>query len=244
MSTNLRHKEILNILANNGFVTIKELTKTLYASEATIRRDLAELEKAGALQRTFGGAKTILDTNMLVPLFIRESQNTSAKSDICRQAAPLIRSGSTVFVDGSSTVQHLAKHIATVKDVIVVTNNIITAEIMCKNHIKTYCAGGIIMENSMTCIGPSALEFAQSINTDICFISCKGISADGKFTDTSGEETAVRKAFMHNAKTRVFLMTENKFGKSYMHTLCHASEVDYLFSNREIPEEIRSQLRK
>ena len=45
MITNLRHKEILDILNRDGAVSVRTLTKTLFVSEATVRRDLAELEK-------------------------------------------------------------------------------------------------------------------------------------------------------------------------------------------------------
>ena len=241
MSVNLRHKEILNLLNENGSVSLKELKKQLFVSEATVRRDLAELEKAGALKRTFGGAQTILDTNKQVPLFIREAMNSKAKNDICRKAAELIKDGDTIFIDGSSTAQYLVRYISHLKDIVVVTYSIKTAELMCQNHIKTYCAGGLILENSLVCTGPKAIDFAQAINTDISFVSCKGITLDGKLTDTSEEETAIRKAFMNQSRIKVLLMTQNKFGTSYMHTLCNADEVDYLFSDADIPEELKNK---
>ena len=62
MSTNLRHTQILALLEENGAVSVRRLTSLLYVSEATVRRDLAELEKKGALKRTFGGAVSTLDT--------------------------------------------------------------------------------------------------------------------------------------------------------------------------------------
>ena len=67
---------------------------------------------------------------------------------------------------------------------------------------------------------------------------------NGRFTDTSEEETAIRRAFMKNSATRVMLMTGGKIGKTYLHTLCSAEQVDYVFSDIEIPEGITSKLRK
>lgn len=239
MSTELRHKQILDILEENGSVSVKLLTKMLFVSEATVRRDLTELEKKGALKRSFGGATPILDTKKQVPLFIRESMNSTAKSEICQQAAALIKSGDTIFIDGSSTVQYLVKYISHLKDIIVVTYSIKTAELMCKNHIKTYCTGGLLMENSLVCTGQEAIEFAGKINLDICFLSCKGISLLGDLTDTSEEETVIRRAFLKKSRTRVFLMTNNKFGNTYFHTLCNSNDVDYIFTNGEIPNTIK-----
>ena len=49
MKENLRQQEILDLLYEKGRVSVKEFSKTLYVSEMTIRRDLAEMEKGGYL---------------------------------------------------------------------------------------------------------------------------------------------------------------------------------------------------
>ena len=244
MSTNLRHKQILAILEENGAVSVRALTKALFVSEATVRRDLAELEKSGALKRTFGGATSVMDTGKQIPLFIREGMNSSAKSEICRQAAGLVKDGDTIFIDGSSTAQYLVKYVSHLKNITVVTYSIKTAELMCQSHIRTYCTGGLLLENSLVCTGQQTIEFAQRVNPDICFISCKGIDEGGKFTDTSEEETLIRRAFMNNSRTRVMLMTNNKFGTRYFHTLCTAEEIDHIFSDAQIPDNIAALVRK
>ena len=138
---------------------------------------------------------------------------------------------------------HIVKYLAEIKDIIVVTYSIRTAELALREHIKTYCAGGLLIENSLVCTGQKTVDFAEGINADICFISCKGMDGEGKFTDTSEEETAIRKAFMKNSATRVMLMTGNKMGSTYLHTLCRAEAVDYIFSDIELPENIKNMLR-
>ena len=115
---------------------------------------------------------------------------------------------------------------------------------MCQSHIRTYCTGGLLLENSLVCTGQQAIDFAQMVNPDICFISCKGVDENGKFTDTSEEETLIRRAFLNSSRTRVMLMTNNKFGTRYFHTLCTAKEIDYIFSDAKIPEDIVSLTRK
>ena len=56
MELNLRQKEIMKILELKGSVSVYELSKTLFASEMTIRRDLTDMEKGGFLRRYRGGA--------------------------------------------------------------------------------------------------------------------------------------------------------------------------------------------
>lgn len=236
---NLRHKEILNILNRDGAVSVRNLTKMLFVSEATVRRDLAELEKAGALKRICGGATPIFDTNRQIPLFVREDMDSIAKNEICKKAAAIVKEGNTIFIDGSSSAQYLVKYLSNFKDITIVTNSIKTADLACRSNIKTYCTGGRLIENSLVCVGQEPLDFARKVNLDICFLSCKGVDFDGVFSDTSEEETIIRRMFISISKLRVILMTKNKIGCKYFHTLCHASDIDYLFSDEEIPKSIK-----
>ena len=48
---NERQKEILGILYQNGRASVAELSRTLFVSEMTVRRDLTEMEKGGFLRR-------------------------------------------------------------------------------------------------------------------------------------------------------------------------------------------------
>lgn len=244
MSNNLRHKQILTLLDEYGAVSVRALTRALFVSEATVRRDLSELEALGALKRTFGGAVPATDATRPTPLFIRESMDAREKNGICKRASELIHNGDTIFIDGSSTAQHLVHYLSPFKDIIAVTYSIKTAELLCKNHIKTYCTGGLLLESSLVCTGYEAADFATRINPDICFLSCKGLSLDGRFTDTSEEETAVRRAFLKNSKTRVFLITASKLSSRFFYSVCDAEEIDYVFSDGEIPESIQKKLRR
>ena len=55
-----RQAQIIEILQKaKGFVTVKALCDTLYASESSIRRDLKALESGGLVKRSYGGAKFI-----------------------------------------------------------------------------------------------------------------------------------------------------------------------------------------
>ena len=51
-----RQKDILKLLYEKGRVSVADLSRSLYVSEMTVRRDLAEMEKGGYLRRYRGGA--------------------------------------------------------------------------------------------------------------------------------------------------------------------------------------------
>ena len=235
MSRKDRQKQILDLLEAEGAVSVKRLTQLLYTSEATVRRDLSELERLGAIKRTFGGAMPSLAGNRQVPLLVRESLNSSEKNEICRAAASLIRNGQVLFLDGSSTAQQLVKYLRPFSDLAVITNGLKVAQLLSELPIKTYCTGGRLIENSLVFTGRQAEQMADEVNVDICFLSCKGLSEDGIFSDTSEEETDLRRRFLKRSRCRVMLMTEDKIGKTYLHTLCRAEEVDYVFSGAPLP---------
>ncbi|MFD2840144.1 substrate-binding domain-containing protein [Populibacterium corticicola] len=53
-----RHAHILSALARDGVVRVSELSETLGVAPVTLRRDLAQLEEQGLLERVHGGAVT------------------------------------------------------------------------------------------------------------------------------------------------------------------------------------------
>ncbi|MCZ7669364.1 MAG: DeoR family transcriptional regulator [Chloroflexi bacterium] len=56
MMKTTRHTQIRNLVNQNGQITVTELNGLLDVSEATIRRDLEELDQLGWVRRTHGGA--------------------------------------------------------------------------------------------------------------------------------------------------------------------------------------------
>ena len=134
MLKNEREQEILAILRAAGYSTVKNLSRQLYTSESSIRRALAGLEASGLVRRSYGGAE-LLDRRTTVTAFsTRAHQNTEAKRLIAQKAAPLVRDGSIVFLDGSSTCFYLAAQLLSKTDLTVVTNSLMAAaELMEKN---------------------------------------------------------------------------------------------------------------
>ena len=51
-----RQDKIIELLKKRENASVHFLSKELYVSEPTIRRDLAQLEAEGKIKRTFGGA--------------------------------------------------------------------------------------------------------------------------------------------------------------------------------------------
>ena len=70
MLVNERQNEIYKYLQKHGSATVKTLAETFYVSEATLRRDLAEMQRLGLAERSHGGA-TLPEGAGEISMFVR-----------------------------------------------------------------------------------------------------------------------------------------------------------------------------
>lgn len=221
-----RIDSILEILRERKHATVDYLAEHVYASNVTIRRDLKKMEDLGLVVRSYGGV-TLLDIdNKSVPLVIREQDRSSVKDKIARQATALIPEGSTVFLDGSSTVLRIVNYLREEQNVTVITNSLRAATLLCEKRIKTYCTGGLLVPEALVCVGNYSKNMLESMTADLMFFSSQGLSPDGRICDFSENETHQRRLMLDHARKRYFLCDSSKLGKSFLFTVCHVSELD------------------
>ena len=83
-----RQQKIVDYLTHTNVAKIGELARHLYTSEASIRRDIAALEKTGIVTKVYGGVVLTRFQNEVLPAKIRESENSHLKNLIAQKAAP------------------------------------------------------------------------------------------------------------------------------------------------------------
>ncbi len=226
-----REQEILGLLKMSGFVSVKQLCETLFASESSIRRDLKALEERGLVKRSYGGASLENNFSNIVTFNHRTRRNVKQKRDIAKKAASLIHDGNILFLDQSSTAFYLATELANRTALTVVTNNIEILMLLSNSRIKVISSGGYLSEENRNClIGGNAQITFENIYADYAFFSVKAISDDAVVTDCSAEEVAVRNTMLKNANKKVLLCDSTKFGIRAPFKQCELSDVDYLIS--------------
>lgn len=238
-----REDEILDLLEKRNGVSVHFLSKELAVSEPTVRRALSSLEKRGKIKRTFGGAVLAELENRETPLSFRESEDMTAKKEIAAKAAELIRDDMVIFMDGSTTAACLADELSKFKNLTVITNNPRLTLRLAEENIRTFCTGGFMLNHSASYGGEFALDFIKNFNADMMFFSCRGISYKGEITDSSVENTEVRKIMMQRSKSHIFLCADSKVGKTFMIKVCDLSLVDKIICNAPIPENMENMLR-
>ena len=227
-----RLKKIQELLQEKTSMSVQKLAEILFVSETTIRRDLNELERQGLVKRIHGGAVLITGTAQEVPLYLRERQNSGIKEQLAYRAISYIRNGQVLFLDASSTVQRMVPHLAGFRNLTIITNGLKTAQELSELSHNVYCTGGLQLHNSSAYVGPYAEHMVRQINADIFFFSSRGLSPEGRITDTSADETQLRRIMFEQSKQRIFLCDSSKFNLCYCHNLCHVEQVDEMISDQ------------
>ncbi len=100
-----RHTLIRNKLKSYPAIRVSELATDISVSTETIRRDLAELEEAGLIHRTYGGASRPLETE---PGYNERDQLFSHQREaIAKQVATEIKDGEVVIIGSGSTTVYI-----------------------------------------------------------------------------------------------------------------------------------------
>ncbi len=227
-----RQNEIMTLLRERKSMTVRVLAETLFTSESTVRRDLSELEREGKVRRTFGGVVLEETLTKEVPRLLRQTQNHEAKQTIAQKARAYLSNGKVIFLDASTTVAHLVPVLAEFSDLTVVTNSPSTSLELGNVGIRTFCTGGALLPSSQAFVGAQAEDFIRRFNADLMFFSSRGVTSDGRITDSSVEESRLRQVMMQNAKKKIYLYDTSKLGKEYMVNLCHMDEVDAIISEK------------
>lgn len=233
-----RQNAILAILEQRQAVTVDELGAALYSSGATIRRDLQILENKGLIRRTHGGAVHIDSNNQDFPMTLRENENLSAKEFLAQKALPLIRDGQTLFMDSSSTICRLARHMTGFQRIRVITNGLKTASILAEiEGIEVYGTGGRLRDNAMSFSGTQAMEYARQFHADYAFISCRGVDSEIGITDSDENEAQLKKVYIENSKRVVLMCDSSKLGQQYFCKIAPLSSLWKIITNVQLPLE-------
>ncbi len=229
MIKNSRQTEIINILEQSNYASVEQLAKLTYASEPTIRRDLIHLEAKGYVVRNHGGAMLPQKENSVLPAAVRNAFNQKQKKILCQEAAKLLRDNMTVFLDESTTIAFLVKHLQKLKDLKIITNSLQTSILLNNLNLNFLCTGGkIIQQNYFS--GPQTEKFIRAFNADVCFFSSTSISANGIISDNGEHKISIMEAMLENSRQRIYLCDDSKINSLSMYNLTTINQVDKVYT--------------
>lgn len=202
------------LLESNGQIKSSQVMEQLTVSDMTVRRDLAELEKQGLVERFHGGAK--------LQDFYRQEERShiekkvvhhEEKEKIARKAAELVNDGDTIFLGPGTTIELFPQYIKA-EFLRIVTNcqPIFERLNKLKKNWKIYLLGGELREATQCFVGGITNESLKGMNFHKSFFSCNALSKQKIMTATF-EEGKPQQIALNNSVERFLLIDHSKVGK-------------------------------
>ena len=236
MALTERQNEILKYLKEQKRAGVNVLAKNLYVSEATIRRDLTEMQNMGLIERSHGGA--ILPENAEeISMFFRMEKNANEKERAATKAIPHLPYFQSVFLDSSSTALALAERIE-LKHKTVITNSLPTALQLSKvPNMNLILLGGNVQFNTNSTSGSWTARQLKDFSIDLMISSCKAIVEGGVY-ESSLEQKELKSAAFERCRKHVLLVDHTKFGAYGTYKLNDLSLYDFVATDAPPPKEL------
>lgn len=239
MMTGERLDIIMQQLTAHGMVKVKDLSAQFMVTEDCIRKDLKQLENAGRLKRTYGGALLSQDYPLERDVIDRRDINTEKKKLIAEKAFHLIRDNETIFLDISTTNILLAGLLANSgRRVVVVTNMIDILQSLARSQAVTAIGtGGIMYRTVNGFMGAAAIEIIKQYSFDRAFIGTCGLDMlDHSITTLGVEDGLTKKAAIQSSRHKYLVMERDKFYFNDSYKFAHFDDVDGIITD-SMPDE-------
>lgn len=243
MRQNTRHKKIIQLVKEEGFISTEVLVAHFAVSPQTIRRDLNELAENNLVRRHHGGA-SLLESSVVNDSYINRKQKTAKeKMAIAKAMAQHIPNGASLFIDIGTTAEALATALLQHSDLRVVTNNINVASIlMQKPDFRVIVAGGEVRNKDGGIVGEATIDFIKQFRMDFGIITISGLDLDGSLLDFDYQEVRVTQAIMECSQEVFLPLDHTKFGRNAMVNIGSVKQINKLFTDVEPPEELNQIL--
>jgi len=235
-----RREEIVQWLKLEGSLSYGQIQRRFKVAPMTARRDITALEAEGKVVRSLRGATWVPPDGFLTegPLWERLGKNLPGKRAIAREAAGLVKPGSTVHLDGGTTCIELARQLAKSRmEVTVVTNSVLVAACFCgATNAKVIQIGGVLNQFTGCTTGVEAEESAKDYFIDIGFFATLGyIHGEGTYESFS-DTFRVKQAFAKRCTEVVLLLDHSKFGKRALNRVLDDNAITRIVTDRAVPD--------
>ena len=227
-----RRTEIRALLGRRGGASIAEIADALGVSGSTVRRDLDELDREGAVRRSHGGAVTAEGTAFEHRFEDRRRHNPEEKKRIGDYAATLLGAGQSVVFDSSSTVLAAAEALGRRNlGVAAVTNDVGVASVLAEAPgASVVVPGGEIRDGSFTLLGSYTQAFLNGLHVDVAFVGIHAVTGD-VLSASSLEVVEAKRAMMRAAHRVVLLADHSKFRPPSFFEVARMDRLDDLITD-------------
>jgi DeoR/GlpR family transcriptional regulator of sugar metabolism len=236
-----RRQLILEMVRANGAVSLRELARVVQTSEVTVRRDVRALEAEGLLDRRHGGA--VLPGGFTRESGIPQKSHLAAaeKTAIADLAASLVEEGEAIVVGAGTTTQELARRLARVPGLTVVTNSLLVAQALAHaNRVEVVMTGGTLRGTNYALVGSGAEQSLQGLRVSRAFLSGAGLTAERGLSTSNMLSARVDRALVQAAAEVVVLADHTKLGSDTMFQTVPTDVITRLVTDEPAPGDERA----
>ncbi len=232
MNAHERHRIILQLLAEQGSVTVTELCEKLGVSDMTVRRDLSALQSAGLLRRIHGGAVSTRGRSYEPPFLTRVQEAREAKRAIAEFAATLVEEGDSIALDVGTTTLEMARCLTDKRDITVITASLPIANVLADHpDIRVILTGGILRPGERSMVGNIAESTFTRFHVDKAFIGIGGVDLNAGLTEYNLEDALVKKKLIASGQQHILLADSSKFGRVTFADVAPLSEIHQIVTD-------------
>ncbi|WP_460863330.1 DeoR/GlpR family DNA-binding transcription regulator [Nocardiopsis coralliicola] len=209
----MRHQKLLDAVAD-GVQRVEDLARELGISPSTVRRGLTELEQAGRVVRTHGGA---VPSPVGELSWVQKGQrNAAAKRRIAECAARMVEDDHTVILDAGSTTAFIAERLADRSGPTVLTTGTgPMSALLDAEGIELVMVGGRLRRRRGAMVGEYTRGVLERITADIAFLGADGFVPGRGINCPSPELAAVKELQMRAARRIVVVADSSKAGSDH-----------------------------
>ena len=203
-----RRERIIEVLRQQDEVSVVELSHRLGVSEVTTRKDLQQLGGAGLLdararrRRRFRARPA--GAALCRPPAAEPGRETTHRST---RVWRLIKPGSTIFLDGSTTAFQMTRLLRDMQNLTVITTGLYAAlELSFAPDVTTIVVGGILRRRTSSLVDTLSPKLLRRLHVDIAFLSCRGFTAEHGMMESDLREAQMKRAMAETALRKVALV--------------------------------------
>jgi DeoR/GlpR family transcriptional regulator of sugar metabolism len=234
-----RQAAILDLVRSSGGARVTDLAAEFKVSDMTIRRDLEALADRGLLAKVHGGATAGLPGSTHEPGFAAKSVRQQAeKAAIAAAAATMVSPGTAIALSAGTTTAELARRLADVPELTVVTNSIPVADVFYRSgrSDQTVVLTGGVRTPSDALVGPVAVTAIRSLHLDVVFLGVHGMSERAGFTTPNLTESETDRALIDAADRLVVLADHTKWETVGISSIAALAEAHTLVTDAGLAE--------
>lgn len=229
-------------------LTLTEAMELMDVSESTARRMFAQLERSGAVIRTYGGIRCVDQAPTAYSFEYGAKMNVEKKAAIAAAACSFLEDGDVVFCDSGTTVQYFCAEIVQriqrdKLNIKIYTNSLANLELL-SPYLSVSLVGGEYRANRKDFCGCMTEQALRGVYFTKSFVGADGCVGAKMFTTTDFETMQINEIAMNNSRQSYMLVDSSKFSRSSHVAYAPVERLHTVITDEQVSKETLAQLKR